>query len=232
MQIIRLLLLSVATTSVKAFDYVHCGSKLPAVAFRAVSPLLPSKEMAKILSGERSMERVSAEAYRIDRMEGRSAARKFLDRIPLMYMWKCNQLQNIIVHNSQIQQVVVLDAHMCTLAYDLPCLRKCHVVEIADRTLVQVKEDLIARKASHVPLLAKSITRTFSIQEVDWKIPTIAVMSNGYIPLNELSNGSAIVCNTDYGGPVPDTRTFQSVTVNKVDTVLQIAASRLYKCNL
>lgn len=207
---------------ISAFNQI---TKYPAVAFRAVSHLLQNKDMAVILAGERAVDSLVGAAHRIDKTEGRQAARRFLDTIPSLYLWQMQQLEHLVVNNPAIKQLVVMHSSMDTLAYELHCLRNINVIEVEERTLIQVKEDLINRKGSHIPLKAKSVKRMSSIDGIDWDVPSVVIMSENFTTLvGKLHSGSAIIC-TCHGKEIPDTRKFQSINVNKNGEITQITAS-------
>lgn len=195
------------------------------VALRAVSPLLKQTEMTTILAGQRNIECVLSEARRIKKESGISASHEFLDEVPELYIWQTRQLRQILLDNAaSIKQVVILQAHMNTMAYEMPCLRDCNVIEIADKATIHVKEQLIQQHGSHIPHFAKSITRISDAHSIDWTQPTAVLMPEHYEPIpRRLSKGSAIVCTSN---KLLDVKNFNRVVVRRRRKVTQIAASR------
>jgi hypothetical protein len=195
------------------------------VAFRAVSSSLKQSELTTILAGARNIECVMKEARRIKHEFGNAASHEFLNRIPELYSWQSQQLRKILLDTEcSINQVVILKAQMNTMAYELPCLRDCDVIEVDDKAIIQVKEHMIAKDASHIKPFSRTLQRISDVQCINWSRRTAVVMPEHYqqIP-RQLSKGSAVILHAD---KLVDVSKFNRVTVRRRDGVVQIAASR------
>lgn len=191
----------------------------PEVAFRAISPLCP-RDMATVLAGEGNVRSVLLEARRLRKLEGPEVSREFLDAVPRAYLRRLMQVQRALAADPSLERVVVLDADMDTMPYDASFLRDVDVVEVADKSILHVKEQLIARGGAHVPLLARSVTRVTDVSCVDWSSPALLVMSRGARPLpKDLPEGSAVVCCGDL-----DCFPFERASIRKTPDAVHVTA--------
>lgn len=200
-----------------------CTAYLSNVAFRAVSPLIQQTDLTNILAGQRSIECVLKEARRLRQREGMDAARSFLDEVPELYLWQTKKIKSILSQTPEIKQCVIVDAHMSTLAYEIQELNQCHVVEVAEKALISVKEQLIARHGTDIPCLASSLERVTSTDHVNWSVPTLLLMPDLFDPVPpELCKRSAVICTAKNSF---DTSQFRHVTVRRYRDRIQVAAS-------
>ncbi len=151
------------------------------------------------------------------------AARSFLDEIPELYLWQTKKIRSILSQTPEIKQCVMVDAHMSTLAYEIQELSQCHVIEVADKALISVKEQLIARHGTDIPCLAKSLERLTSTDSVNWSVPTLLILPDLFDPVpQDLCKRSAVICTAKRSF---DTKHFRNVAVRRYRDKVQIAAS-------
>jgi hypothetical protein len=199
------------------------------VALRAVSPILPERRLAQILAGEKQMEDVAREAREISVRSGPEAARAFLRVEPEAYHWENQRICRILRESPYIRQVVVMHCRMDSRAYELPCLSRVDVVEVEEKAIVQVKESLIQSKGGHIPMLARSMRRVTSADEVDFSFPSL-IVSTSPVDETHLVTGSALVCccSTDC---LFDAKGFGDVALReKSPALMQMACWDYFRC--
>lgn len=203
------------------------------VAFRAVSTILHERRMAQVLAGERGIESVVREARRIAIREGTLAVRSFLDREPLVYKWQNEEIENIVASTPNLHRLVILNADMDTRAYELPLLNNVDVLEVIEsKALLHVKESLIAQHGAEIPLLARSVTRVCSTDDIDFAVQSIYITRDFVTPV-PLCEGSAVISGAL--ATVPDLSSFGKVLIQQIDDDdeknLLVAASRFHCSN-
>lgn len=137
-----------------AHETIALASVRRPAAYRALSTIQLSDEMAPILAGTDFIKDVKQELNEIGRVCGMRTVYNVMESGCVTENWIDSNINRLLKTYSHIDQVVIFKAGMSTLAYRLESLKRCQVYELDSANVSFMKKHLIESSHKKVRMYA------------------------------------------------------------------------------